>query len=126
MRFINDSLHGALDYIVAVVLIVTPFLAGFAGHSQAALGLSVAAGVTLFLYSLLTDYSYSVRQLIPFKVHLGIDFAAGIAFLIATFLLVFSGLVQAYYLVMGAGMILVVLFTDPRIEPNVAPSKTRA
>ncbi len=126
MRFINDSLHGALDYIVAVVLIVTPFLAGFAEHSQAALGLSVAAGVALFVYSLLTDYWSSVRQLIPYKVHLEIDFAVGIAFLIATFLLGFSGLVQTYYLVMGAGVILVVLFTDPCVELNVAPSKTRA
>ena len=68
MRFITDSLNSALDYIVAVVLIVTPFLAGFAEQSQAALGLSVAAGVALFVYSLLTDYWCSVRQLISFKV----------------------------------------------------------
>jgi hypothetical protein len=29
MRFINDRVHGVLDYLVALTLVVAPFIAGF-------------------------------------------------------------------------------------------------
>lgn len=111
MRFINDKVHGAIDYITAIALVVAPFVLGFSG---AALMLSVAAGAALFGYSLLTSYSLSARNAIPFGVHLVIDFVAGVAFVAAPFILGFSGFVATYFFVMGGAVIAVVLLTDPK------------
>lgn len=111
MRFINDKVHGVIDYLAAIALIVAPFVLGFAGAAQL---LSVAAGIALLIYSLLTSYSLGARKAIPFGVHLVIDFIAGAAFVVAPFVLGFAGLVQTYYLVMGGAVILVVIFTNPK------------
>ena len=111
MRFINDKIHGVIDYLAAIALVVAPFLLGFSGT---ALILSVAAGAALFAYSLLTSYSLSARKAIPFGVHLVIDFIAGIAFVAAPLVLGFTGLVATYFYVMGGAVILVVLLTDPK------------
>ncbi|MEO1251608.1 MAG: hypothetical protein AAFW81_04590 [Pseudomonadota bacterium] len=110
MRFINDQLHGVIDYLAALALIIAPFVLGFTGLAQL---LSVAAGVALIIYSLLTSYSLSARKAIPFNIHLMIDFLAGAAFVAAPFVLGFEGLVKTYFLVMGGAVILVVLLTDP-------------
>ena len=112
MRFLNDKVHGVIDYAAAIALMVMPFVLGFTGI---AMMLSVAGGAALFLYSLLTSYSLSARNAIPFGVHLVIDFIAGVAFVAAPFLFGFEGIVQTYYFVMGGAVILVVLLTNPAV-----------
>lgn len=110
MRILNDKIHGVIDYAAALALMIVPFVLGFSGI---ALILSVAGGAALFLYSLMTSYSLSARNAIPFGVHLVIDFVAGVAFVVAPFLFGFEGIVQTYYLVMGIAVIAVVLLTNP-------------
>jgi hypothetical protein len=116
MRFINEKLHGVIDYVVAIALITAPFLLDFQSVNPTAHWLSIAAGVGLFLYSLLTSYSLSARKLIPFGVHLVFDFLAGVVFLAAPFALNFDGTVRTYYLAVGAAIVLVVLLTDPKVS----------
>jgi hypothetical protein len=70
MKFISPKVHGALDYAVASVLIGAPLVLGFSDLSVAAAVIAVAAGIGLFVYSLLTNYSAGLRALIPFRVHL--------------------------------------------------------
>lgn len=115
MRFINNQLHGALDYIVAVTLIVVPFVLGFMTIDPIGHWLSVAAGAGLFVYSLLTGYSLGLRKLIPYGVHLVFDFVAGVVFVAAPFIFGFDGLMRSYYLVMGVAVIIVVLLSDPKV-----------
>ncbi len=115
MRFINDKVHGVIDYLAAIALIVAPFVLGFSGT---ALTLSVAAGAALFVYSLLTSYSLSARNAIPFGVHLVIDFVAGVALVAAPFVLGFTGLAATYFYVMGGAVIVVVLLTDPKVAAS--------
>lgn len=116
MQFINNKVHGALDYIVAVTLIVVPFVLGFEAINPIGHWLSVAAGAGLFVYSLLTGYSLSLQKLIPYSVHLVFDFVAGVAFVAAPFLFGFTGLMQAYFLVMGVAVIVVVALSNPKIS----------
>ena len=116
MKIISAKFHGFIDYATAVVLILAPFIIFPAGAPLTAKALSVVAGIALILYSLVTDYSVSVRNAIPFKVQLGIDFIAGAAFVAAPFVLGFTGLTQHYFIVMGAAIIAVVLLTDSNIE----------
>lgn len=112
MRFINSTFHGLLDYAAAITLIIAPFVLGLAEQSAFAHWFSVAAGAGLIAYSLITKYAYSLAKIIPFKTHLMLDLAAAIVFLLAPFLFGFEGIVAGYYWVMGAGVVMVVLFSN--------------
>ena len=116
MKFISSTFHGYIDYATAVALIVATFLLKPAGAPEIAKWLSVAAGVGLIIYSLITDYSVSARKAIPFKTHLMLDFIAGVVFVAAPFVLGFAGITKIYYLVMGLAVIIVVLTTNNDID----------
>ncbi|TYQ27777.1 hypothetical protein PseudUWO311_07075 [Pseudanabaena sp. UWO311] len=116
IRFISGSLHGILDYAAAIVLISVPLALNFQTTSPLALWLSVAAGVLLVTYSLITDYGLSLVKWIPFNIHLILDAVAGVAFLVAPFLFGFEGLIRWFYFANGAIVLLLVLVTDPRIS----------
>lgn len=109
MKFITPSMHGALDYIAALALIVIPFILGFSGI---ALWLSIVGSAGLIVYSLLTDYSMSIAKVIPFNLHIILDSAAAVAFIVAPFILGFTGTAQIYYIVMGLGVVAVVAFSS--------------
>ena len=109
-RFLTPTIHGALDYAAAGGLIIFPVLLGFDGLT---LWLSVAGGVGLIGYSLITDYAFSVAPVISFKTHLVLDLAAGAVFIAAPFVFGWTGLVTGYYFVMAAGVSAVVALTGP-------------
>ena len=121
IRFLTPAIHGILDYAAAAVLIIAPFVLGLAAISPLAHWLSVIAGAVLILYSLITDYSYSVAKIIPFKAHLLLDLAAGIVFVVAPFIFGLGGVPMVYCIMMGLGVILVVALTNPSAaRPSVA------
>jgi hypothetical protein len=68
MKFLTVKLHGLGDYAAAMVLIVAPFFLGLKEQSMIAHWASIAGGVGLIIYSMLTDYTFSVAKIIPFKV----------------------------------------------------------
>jgi len=117
-RFVSPRLHGVFDYVAAINLIVLPFLLGLGTYSPLALWLSVGAGVGLFVYSLFTDYAFSMSNAVPFKLHLLFDLAAGAAFIIAIFIFDFEGLAAGYYAVMGAGVFALVAVTNTGEESS--------
>lgn len=109
MQFLDARLHGILDYLAALALIIAPFVLGLDQFGPVAMWLSVAGGGGLILYSLLTDYTFGAASIIPYRVHLTLDLAAAIAFIAAIFIFGFTGLAAIYYTVMAVGVILVVL-----------------
>lgn len=115
IRFVNASLHGILDYAAAFVLIAVPFMLNFQTTSPVAFGLSIAAGILLIAYSLLTDYGLSVAKLIPYNVHLILDAIAGLAFVVAPFMFGFDGIIRWFYLVNGVIVLILVLLSNPRV-----------
>ena len=121
-RIITPRVHGLLDYMSAIVLILAPSVLEFNEVSPYAYWLSVIAGVILILYSLMTDYDFSIGILIPLKTHLVIDFSAGVLFILWPFIFDFTGLVLAYYLVMGFGILLVVGLTQSDEESQLNQS----
>ena len=118
-RIISPSLHGVLDYIFAFVFIVAPNVLKLDEISPFAYWLSVTFGCLLVLYSMMTDYEFSIGMLIPLKVHLAIDSFAGILFILWPFIFDFTGLALAYYLVMGFGILLVVALTQSDEESQL-------
>ena len=121
-RIITPRVHGLLDYMSAIVLILAPSVLEFNEVSPYAYWLSVIAGVILILYSLMTDYEFSIGILISLKSHLVIDFSAGVLFILWPFIFDFTGLALAYYLVMGFGVLLVVGLTQSDEESQLNQS----
>ena len=112
MNFITSKLHGLLDYAAATALIALPFILNLSEQSPLALYMSVAAGLGLIAYSLLTNYHFSLAKVISFRIHLALDLAAALFFIVAPFVFGFEGVAKIYYWVMGAGVVMVVLFSN--------------
>ena len=113
LRFVTKTIHAYLDYPVALSLIALPFLLQLGGSHPLALWLSVGTGIAAFILTLLTDHQLGVLRVIPYSVHLGVDFVVGVVFLIAPFVLGFSGLDAWYYWINATAVLIVVNLHKP-------------
>ena len=75
LRFIPSRVHGMLDYVVGVLLILAPFVLGFA-DGGAALWTPILIGAGLLVASMLTDYELGLVRAIPMTAHLWLDVLA--------------------------------------------------
>jgi len=126
MRFISPRIHGILDYAVAAALIAVPLALDFAASSVLAAVLSVTAGVGLTVYSLLTDYSAGVRDLIPWRVHLTLDALAAGVLLAAPFVFGFGGIARGFYVTVAVAVLAVVRATQRETEVSPEPARSAA
>ena len=124
-RILTPKTHGLLDYTAAVGLIVLPFLLRLSAASTLAIWLSVAAGIVLVGYSLATDYDFGLFGALSFRAHLVLDMLAAAGFVTAPFLFGWNGLVLAYYLVMGAGVLIVVALSATSESRSDSSSSVR-
>jgi hypothetical protein len=111
MRAFSTRVHGSLDYALAVVAIVGPWLWGFAGVA-AARNAAIAAGVAIVIYSLLTDYERGVVRRIQPPLHLWLDGIVGLLLGISPWLLGFDERVWIPHVAIGVALILVAFFSD--------------
>ena len=100
MRFLPTRIHGALDYATGVLLIVAPWLFGFA-NGGAAQWVPVVLGVGVIGVALLTAYEWGMAKVIPMPVHLGIDLASGLLLLVSPWLFGFAALIWWPHVVIG-------------------------
>jgi hypothetical protein len=100
MRFIGTKVHGVLDYMTGILLIAAPWLFSFY-ETDNARRLSIALGVGVILYSLLTDYELSLGKVISMRTHLMIDIAAGIFLIVMPFFLNFKSDATIPFVVIG-------------------------
>src|ERR1700751_2653082 len=106
-RFITKSIHAYLiDYPVAVVLMIAPFLLKLGHSDPIALWLSVATGVAALLLAALTDHPTGLVRVIPYWLHLWVDRAVGVVFIVAPFAFQFTGLDAWYYWVLAVAVLL--------------------
>lgn len=120
IRFITKTIHAYLDYPVAIGLIVLPFLLQLGNANPAAIWLSVATGVAAFILTLLTNHHLGVLRILPYFVHLFVDFMVGVVFLVAPLVLGFTGLDALYYWVIAATVLLVVGLHKSEEQPVLA------
>jgi hypothetical protein len=119
-RFVTKTIHAYLDYPVALALIALPFLLGLGESNSAAPWLSVVTGFAAFILTLLTDHHLGIFRVLPYSFHLTVDFAVGVVFVLAPFLLGFSGLDAVYYWANGGAVLFVVTLHKPEEEMRVA------
>ena len=112
MRVIPTKVHGFLDYLVAIVLIASPWLFGFSGASTAGT-VSIAVGVFILLYSLVTNYELGAARIISMHMHLSLDFLSGVVLSISPWLFGFAKAVYLPHLLIGPLAIIVSIMTNP-------------
>lgn len=110
MRFISRRAHGALDYIVGVLLILAPRILGF-DSGGAEQRVPEMLGMAVILYSLLTNYELGLLKFIPFRIHLTIDVLGGIFLALSPWLFQFVERVWVPHLLVGLAEISVPLMT---------------
>ena len=100
MRFIPSRVHGILDYVVGVLLIFAPRILGFQNGGPED-RIPVILGVATLIYSLLTRYELGLIKVIPFRVHLTLDFLSGVFLAISPWVFGFSERVWVPHLLVG-------------------------
>ena len=111
MRFISTRTHGYLDYLIGIVVALSPWLFGFAGSAVATL--HVVAGVALIGAAALTDFELGVVRVIPVPVHLMLDAVIGVVLILSPVLFdlqQYAGL----HVVAGVGYLAVAAMTSTR------------
>jgi hypothetical protein len=74
---IPTRVHGILDYLMGVLLIAAPWLFGFA-DVRPAMMIFVVLGISVIIYSLITDYELGAARVLPMPVHLWLDLLSGL------------------------------------------------
>src|SRR3954451_7055069 len=106
-RFITKSIHAyVIDYPFAIVLIAAPFVLKLGQSEPVAMWLSVVVGVAALLLPALTDHPTGLVRIIPYWLHLWVDRAVGLVFVIAPFAFKFLELDAWYYWVLAAAVLL--------------------
>ena len=113
MKFVTKRIHAFLDYPVAVALVALPFLLGLGDSNPMALYLSIITGIAAFILTLLTDHHLGMFRIIPYKIHLIVDFLVAIVFILTPFVLSFKGLDAFYYWANGIAVLVVVSLHKP-------------
>jgi hypothetical protein len=106
-RFITKSIHAfVIDYPFAIVLIAAPLVLNLGQSEPTAKWLSIVVGVAALLLPALTDHPTGLVPIIPYWLHLWVDRAVGLVFVIAPFAFKFAGLDAFYYWALAAVVLL--------------------
>jgi hypothetical protein len=110
-KVLNPTIHGALDYALALTFLFIPGVLGF--PNEAAI-LSQIFGVIYIAASLVTRYPLAVVRLIPFPVHGVIESIMAVVWLVIPWIFGFANHAPArgFFLLAGIGLLVVVSLTD--------------
>jgi hypothetical protein len=114
MRFLPTRVHGVIDYLWGIGLVVSPWLFGFA-DVPAATWVALVFGAGAILYSVLTAYELGLLKILPMPMHLVLDGLGGIVLAASPFLFGFADRVLWPHVLFGLSSIVACLVT--RLEP---------
>jgi SPW repeat len=100
MKIISTKVHGVLDYLMGAILIAAPWLLNF-DRGGAETWVPVVLGASVILYSLFTNYEYSVAKGISMRTHLTLDVLSGIFLAASPWIFGFSEYVYLPHLIFG-------------------------
>lgn len=120
MGYISTRMHGMADYGVGALLIIAPYLFGFAtgGIEQ---WLPMLLGLAVIVYSMLTRYEWGLLPIIRMPVHLGLDIGGGVLLAVSPWLFGFADVVWIPHLAVGLIEIGTAAATSRRPELIQAP-----
>lgn len=118
---IPTRIHGYIDYIVGALLIVAPFVLGFA-DGTAAQWVPVILGASAIAYSLATDYELGAVRVLPMRVHLALDMGSGALLAASPWLFQFADRIWWPHVLVGVMEIVIPLLTSPTPEHRLRRS----
>jgi len=113
MRVLSARIHGYLDFVIVLILVIAPFVVGLGGSPALIAWLIAAAHLLL---SLATRYPMGVWRVIPFVVHRLIELAVAAFFAALPFTAGYSpgSPARRFYVTMAALVFLLWVLTDYR------------
>lgn len=112
-RIVSRKVHAYIDYPVSVALIVLPLMLGLGKSSVFAFWISFGAGLTAFLFTLMTDHETGLFRLLPYSVHLIADVAVGLLLAISPFIFGFTGIDAIFYWFSAVAFLTIVCLKQP-------------
>ncbi|WP_299677090.1 hypothetical protein [uncultured Dokdonia sp.] len=116
MKFITKKIHSYLDYPVAISLIALPFLLNLGESNPIAFYLSVVVGFAALILTILTDHQTGLFPVISYRLHLLVDGAVAVLFILAPFIFSFEGIDAYFYWINGAAVLLVVSLHKKEVQ----------
>lgn len=107
---IPTTLHGVIDYLVALFLVSAPFMLGFA-DGGAAQWATIVLAVFVLVYSLFTDYELGMVRILRFRFHLVLDVVFALLLLASPWALGFSGIIWWPHVLVGIMALVVAAFS---------------
>jgi hypothetical protein len=90
MKMISTFIHGVLDYVVGIALLLAPNLFGFAEVGGAAVMVPRLVGLLILGQALMTAYELGVLKMLPVKAHLMNDYVVGLFLAVSPWIFDFS------------------------------------
>ena len=88
VRLVPWIVHSAVEYAVAVLFLLAPFLFGF--DSETAKWTSIALGVLVLLVAVISRGKLGVTQSLPTSAHATLDYVLAVLLVLAPFVLGFA------------------------------------
>lgn len=124
MRFIGTKVHGVLDYLMGIILIVSPWIFNF-DYEGPAQWIPMILGFSVILYSFITDYELGMLKILSMKTHLTIDVISGIFLAVSPWLFGFADEVFWPHLIFGIAEIGAGLMTKFNPDPEIKKEPVR-
>lgn len=124
MRTMPTKLHALLDYVIALLSILSPLIFGF-GEGGTETLVPICFGLLIILYSFVTDYEFGFTQQLPLSVHLRIDFFAGLLMAASPWLFRFYETVYLPHVLLGLALMLFAIFTSTEVSQFIQQLKHR-
>ncbi|HSI11891.1 MAG TPA: hypothetical protein VK961_07595 [Chthoniobacter sp.] len=106
---VSHRMHGILDYVGGVLLLLSAIFLPFPDSAMRMLG--AAFGVILLLYSAATDYEMGLLRFVPFPIHRGADLVLGIALAFSPIHFAVHGGPVLLFIAVGAMLIFLAFMT---------------
>ena len=119
MRILSTHAHGALDYVMGGIFMLSPWLFGFA-TGGAAQWMPVAIGLAVIVTALVTRYELGLIPILGMPTHLVVDGTLGAVLALSPWALGFAGVVALPHVVLGLVPFMGALVSDTRPGPVMA------
>lgn len=111
MKIISTKIHGVLDYLWGIFLIISPWLFHFE-TGDAAMFVPIILGGVMIVANLLTDYELGMLRVFKLRAHLLLDMLSALFLAVSPWLFGFYETVYLPHLILGLVQLVLALITE--------------
>jgi hypothetical protein len=114
MKIIPTFVHGFIDYVIGIFLMMMPWLFDFPTEENETL-VPAFVGAGIIAYSLVTNYEYGALKIISMNSHRRLDYLAGCVLALSPWLFGFHKIVYLPHLVVGFFIVVISFFSKSHL-----------